>query len=80
MAVISWLAGALIPTFYTIAGLVAPDGAVASNTILYYININSYIWSFSVAFILYLILGRTKKYMGRSFVSAKEHDELTENV
>jgi NCS1 family nucleobase:cation symporter-1 len=80
IAVISWLAGALIPTVYTIAGLIAPDGAIAGNTILYYININSYIWSFAVAFILYIILGRSKKYMGNSFVTSKEHDEFTEQV
>jgi NCS1 family nucleobase:cation symporter-1 len=59
-AIIAWIAGAIIPTLYSIVSTAAPGSAFVQNAVFYYININSYIWAFLVGFIVYLIIGNGK--------------------
>jgi NCS1 family nucleobase:cation symporter-1 len=57
-AIIAWIAGAFVPTLYSIVATAAPSSAFVQNAVLYYININSYLWAFLVAFIVYLLIGK----------------------
>jgi len=68
-AIIAWLAAFLFPllTFFT------------EGTFLNFINSINYIWSFSIGFILYIILMKTS-LAGKSFVSQSEHDDFTDHT
>ena len=69
-AVISWFAAFILP-------LLPYFGA--SGSFLGFINSINYVWSFVVAFVLYLILMKTG-LAGRSFVTEEEHEAFTKRA
>jgi NCS1 family nucleobase:cation symporter-1 len=75
MAVIAWLAGAILPTLYSIVGATGST-AMAGNSVLTFINTNSWLWSFIIAFIVYALIGKVGAANKKSILSDAEHDAL----
>ena len=66
-AVIAWICGfilPLLPYFGVMNGFIA------------FVNMINYIWSFVVAFVVYIILMKTS-LAGNSFVTEEEHEAFT---
>jgi NCS1 family nucleobase:cation symporter-1 len=82
-ALIAWLAGAILPTLYSIINIVTADANGVSsnpfitNSALSFINTNSYIWAFIVAFVVYRLLGVSQK---QAILSEEEEAAMTEAV
>jgi len=69
-AVISWFCAFILPLLLYFG---------ASGSFFSFVNSINYIWSFVVAFILYLILMKTG-LAGRSFVTEEEHEAFTKRA
>lgn len=69
-AVISWVAAFIVPLLLYFG---------ASGPFLTFVNSINYIWSFAVAFIIYLILMKTS-LAGKSYVTEEEHEAFTQRA
>jgi NCS1 family nucleobase:cation symporter-1 len=83
-ALIAWFVGAVLPTLYSIIQIATSVDGVSTNPFvtnpaLSFINTNSYIWAFVVAFIVYYLI-MPKGDKSPSFVSAEEEAALTEKA
>jgi NCS1 family nucleobase:cation symporter-1 len=74
VAFIAWIAGAIIPTTYSIIGIASPESAILGNGVLTFINQNSYIFAFVVAFVVYLLVGNSNK---QAIISEEEEKAMT---
>ncbi|MDR1043285.1 MAG: cytosine permease [Clostridiales Family XIII bacterium] len=83
-ALIAWIAGAILPTLYSIIQIAttnpdtgASENAFVTNPVLGFINTNSYIWAFIVAFVVYWLIGPSQK---QAILTEEEESALTEVV
>lgn len=78
MAFIAWIAGAIIPTVYSIVGIADTSGAngFLNNEFFKFINTNSYIFAFIVAFVVYLLIGKLTDANKKSIISDDEFEKL----
>ncbi|MDR2487360.1 MAG: cytosine permease [Clostridiales Family XIII bacterium] len=76
-ALIAWLAGAILPTLYSIISIASAgtENAFVANPVLSFINTNSYIWAFVVAFVVYRLIGPSQK---QAILSEAEEAALTQ--
>jgi NCS1 family nucleobase:cation symporter-1 len=58
-AFIAWVAGAIIPTVYSIVAIGNPESAFVQNGVLTFINANAYIFAFVVSAIVYLLIAKS---------------------
>jgi len=78
-AIIAWVAGAILPTIYSIVSAAAPNGnAFLNNSIMYYINVNAYFFAFAVAFVVYLLIGKGKM-TAKSRLTQEDLDAISMN-
>jgi NCS1 family nucleobase:cation symporter-1 len=88
-AIIAWICGSFIPTFYSIVKIpydnavasetIAPafSKAIAENSVLTFINANAYIFAFAIAFVVYILI---KGKGDKSNLSDAEEAAITEVV
>ena len=69
-AVISWVAAFILPLLLYFG---------ASGSFFSFVNSINYVWSFGVAFILYIILMKTG-LAGNSYVTEEEHEAFTKRA
>ena len=69
-AVISWVCAFILPLLLYFG---------ASGPFFSFVNSINYVWSFFVAFILYIILMKTS-LAGNSFVTEEEHEAFTKRA
>jgi NCS1 family nucleobase:cation symporter-1 len=78
-AIIAWLAGAILPTLYSIVQAIDSTSGFVTNSVMTFINANSYIFAFVVAAVVYMIIGKSKSN-ARSIVTKEEEDAVTEVI
>jgi NCS1 family nucleobase:cation symporter-1 len=76
-AILAWVAGAILPTIYSIVAIASPTNPFVENIVMQYINANSYLFAFFVALVVYWIIMPRKH---ESFVSDEDEAAMTQAI
>lgn len=81
-AFIAWIAGSIIPTIYSIIGIIDTSGnnGFLNNGVLHFINTNSYIFAFAIAFIVYALIAKAGEASKKAILSEEEYKAITETI